>query len=148
MITLLSEQDDSALAEFQVKILSLAKDGNAPGIVIDISALEIVDRYMAKVLADTSRMAGLLGIGTMVVGVKPAVAASLVALGHDSTAFKTAISLEAAIQMLIPAPMIVEDDEAGREDEDFPDDGFQTVNETAEEPEDEDKSGRGEDVNP
>ena len=45
MITLLSEQDDSALAEFQVKILSLAKDGNAPGIVIDISALEIVDRY-------------------------------------------------------------------------------------------------------
>lgn len=125
VVTLLSEQEDQALAGFQVKILNLAKDGKASGIVIDLSALEIVDRYMAKVLADTSRMAGLLGIGTRVVGIKPAAAASLVALGHNPKAFKSEVSLETAIQMLAPpisAPLAEEDES-------------QSVEKAAEEPE-------------
>ena len=54
----------------------------ASGLIIDISALETVDSYVARMLANTGKMAKLMGTETVIVGMRPAVAATLVRMGY------------------------------------------------------------------
>ncbi len=70
------------------------------GLVIDISALEVVDTYVARVLAETGRMARLMGADTVLVGMRPEVAATLIRMGYMMDGIRTALNLEEGLELL------------------------------------------------
>ncbi len=90
-----------ALAEaFQADVLSALEKQHARGLVIDISGLDMVDTYVARILADTGRMAKLMGTQTVLVGMRPEVAATLVRMGYGMEGVRTALNLEEGLATL------------------------------------------------
>jgi rsbT antagonist protein RsbS len=92
-------QDQTALA-LQDDLSARIDAIGATGVVIDISALEIVDSFIGRMLAGISGIASVLGAATVVVGMQPAVAITLVELGLSLEGVKTALNVERGLQML------------------------------------------------
>jgi rsbT antagonist protein RsbS len=90
---------DTVVDAFQSDILEKIEKTGAQGLIIDISALETVDSYVARMLANTAKMAKLMGTDTVVVGMRPAVAATLVRMGYYMEGIHTALSLEEGLQL-------------------------------------------------
>ncbi|CAN7424894.1 STAS domain-containing protein [Acidovorax sp. Leaf78] len=92
-------QDQTALALQDDLADRIAKTG-ASGVMIDISALEIVDSFVGRMLASISGIARILSATTVVVGMQPAVAITLVELGLSLDGVKTALNVERGLALL------------------------------------------------
>jgi len=92
-------QDQTALA-LQDDLSAKIDQVGASGVIIDISALEIVDSFIGRMLAGISGIASVLGATTVVVGMQPAVAITLVELGLSLQGVKTALNVERGMQIL------------------------------------------------
>jgi rsbT antagonist protein RsbS len=79
--------------------LAIEKTG-AKGVLIDISGLEMVDSFMGRMIADISGMARILDAKTVLVGMQPAVAITLVELGMSLPGIATALDVERGMQLL------------------------------------------------
>ncbi|MDY7574819.1 STAS domain-containing protein [Actimicrobium sp. CCI2.3] len=91
--------DDEALA-FQSNLLSTIAEIEALGVVVDISALDVVDSFMARVINDTASMARLLGAEVIVCGIQPFVAFTLVEMGRGLLSADCTFNLEQGLKTL------------------------------------------------
>lgn len=92
-------QDQTALA-LQDDLAARIEATGANGVLIDISGLEIVDSFIGRMLASISGIASVLGAATVVVGMQPAVAITLVELGLSLQGVRTALNVERGMHML------------------------------------------------
>lgn len=95
-----TELKDTIVDAFQQEILSQIQVTGAKGLVIDISTVEMVDTYTARVIIRTSKMAKLLGTETILAGVRPEIAATLVRMNFLLLDVRTALDLEESLRML------------------------------------------------
>ena len=91
--------DDEALA-FQSNLLRTIAEIEALGVVVDISALDVVDSFMARVINDTANMARLLGAEVIVCGIQPFVAFTLVEMGRGLLSADCTFNLEQGLKTL------------------------------------------------
>ena len=92
-------QDQMALA-LQDDLATRISDTGAKGVVIDISALEIVDSFVGRMLSTISGIARVLDATTVVVGMQPAVAITLVELGLSLEGVRTALNVDKGMALL------------------------------------------------
>jgi len=91
--------DEDAL-EFQTDVLEKVKDTEAEGIIIDITALDVVDSFLARVLNETAFMVKLLGTEAVISGMQPDVALTLVEMGRKLIGVETALNLDHGMEKL------------------------------------------------
>jgi rsbT antagonist protein RsbS len=94
------ELDDRTVDAFRHDVLTRIEATGAKGLVVDISALDTLDTYVARMLSALGRMARLMGTSTVVVGMRPEVAAALVRMGFPISDVETALSLEEGLELL------------------------------------------------
>ena len=101
LLTALSDDlsDDDAI-EFQVGITSAINAIDAEALIIDVSALDIIDSYMARILNDTAAACRLLGSEVVVCGLQPNVVLTLMEMGQDFLGVTTALNLEQGLEKL------------------------------------------------
>ena len=92
--TLGDELDDNGALAFQDDIGRQVVEHRSTGVLLDISALDVVDSFICKVLGDTASIVSVLGARVALVGMRPAVAITLVELGLPLTGVETALNLE------------------------------------------------------
>ena len=101
VVTIQAEMSDDEILKLQEDILSRIKEVSASGLIIDITALDVVDSFMGRTLSNIANTADLLGAKTVVVGIRPAVALTLLELGiRIKWNLNTALNLEKGIDML------------------------------------------------
>src|SRR5437764_11794341 len=110
LATIQIELHDTVVDSFQKDVLEEIERTGANGLIIDISALETVDSYVARMLANTGKMAKLMGTETVIVGMRPAVAATLVRMGYFMEGITTALSLEEGLQLQANGSEVTDDE--------------------------------------
>jgi rsbT antagonist protein RsbS len=100
LVTIQIDMHDQLASALQDDLTSKIAKTNAKGVLIDISSLDIVDSFIGLMLANTSAMARVLDAQTVVVGMQPAVAITLVELGLNLTGVHTALDVEKGMEML------------------------------------------------
>lgn len=113
LVTIQVDMHDQLAMTLQDDLTSRLVKERARGVLIDISALEIVDSFMGRVLNNIAAMAKILDAVTVVVGMRPAVAITLVELGLDLPGVKTALNVERGMDLI---RMSVEDLSAADDD--------------------------------
>ncbi|PZT70245.1 anti-anti-sigma factor [Streptomyces sp. SW4] len=100
LVTLQGDLHDSTAQQLQQDLSETIANSGATGVVIDISGVEIVDSFLGRVLAEIAAQSELLAARTVVVGMRPAVAITLVELGLTLPGLRTALSTEVAMELL------------------------------------------------
>ncbi|WP_037314288.1 STAS domain-containing protein [Amycolatopsis orientalis] len=97
---LLSDLDDKTALRFTEELTARISDEGIRGVIIDISRLEIIDSFVARVLMQLADTGRLLGARMVVAGMRPAVAITLSELGLQLTGVRTALNAEQAMELL------------------------------------------------
>ena len=92
-------QDRDALA-LQAELAEELERTGARGVLLDVSVVETVDSFLGRLLSDIATGARLLGAQTVVVGIQPAVAITLVELGRELKGVRTALTPEKGLALL------------------------------------------------
>ena len=100
LVTIQVDMHDRLAMSLQDDLTSRIVNTRAKGVLIDISALEIVDSFIGRMLADIAAMSRVLDAETVVVGMRPAVAITLVELGVSLTGVRTALNVERGMELL------------------------------------------------
>jgi len=100
LVTIQVDLQDQVALRLQDDLSSTIEATGATGVLIDISALEIVDSFIGRMLASISGIARVLDATTVVVGMQPAVAITLVELGLSLEGVRTALNVERGMAML------------------------------------------------
>ncbi len=100
LVTVQVDMHDQLAMTLQKDLTDRIAETGAKGVLIDISSLEIVDSFIGLTLANIASMARILDARTVVVGMQPAVAITLVELGMSLPGIRTALNVESGMQYL------------------------------------------------
>jgi len=100
LVTIQVDMHDRVAMLLQDDLTSMITKTSARGVLIDISSLEMVDSFIGRMLANISSMSKVLDAETVVVGMQPSVAITLVELGLPLTGIKTALNVERGMALL------------------------------------------------
>lgn len=100
LVTIQVDMHDRLAMALQEDLTTRIVKDRANGVLIDISALDIVDSFIGRMISDTAAMAKILDAKTVLVGMQPAVAITLVELGLALDGVRTALNVERGIDML------------------------------------------------
>ena len=100
LVTLQVDMHDQLAMRLQDDLTQAIQAKSTRGVLIDISGLEMVDSFMGRMLSDISGMARILDARTVLVGMQPAVAITLVELGLSLPGIDTALNVERGMQLL------------------------------------------------
>ena len=100
LVTIQVDMHDRLAMTLQDDLTTKIVKEHAKGVLIDISALEIVDSFMGRMLGDIAAISRVLDAETVVVGMRPAVAITLVELGLSLPGVRTALNVERGMTLL------------------------------------------------
>ena len=100
LVSIQSDIDDRTVLELQQRVLDMVERTNARAVLIDISLLEMVDSFTGRMLSDITSMASIMDAETVVVGIQPAVAITLVELGLELKGVSTALDVDDGLRIL------------------------------------------------
>ena len=101
LVTIQTDLHDAMAEAFQEDVLTTIERQSASGLLIDVSGLEMVDSYVARLLADTGKMARLMGTATVIVGIRAEVASTLVRMGYTmGSVVRTALNIDDGLRLL------------------------------------------------
>jgi rsbT antagonist protein RsbS len=100
LVTLQTDLHDALAEAFQEDLLVAIERETVSGLLIDISGLYVVDSYVARILTDSGKMAHLMGAETVIVGMRPEVAVTLVRMGYSFGSVRTALNVDEGLGLL------------------------------------------------
>ena len=100
LVTIQVDMHDRLALTLQDDLTARIEQTGAKGVLIDISGLEMVDSFIGRMIANISSMSRILDATTVLVGMQPAVAITLVELGLSLTGVKTALDIERGMRVL------------------------------------------------
>ena len=100
LVSIQIDLDDQSAMQLQEDLSDRIVETGAHGVVIDISALEIVDSFIGRMLSTIAAVSRVLDAETVVVGMRPAVAITLVELGLSLNGVRTALNVDKALEIL------------------------------------------------
>ena len=100
LVTIQVDMHDRLAMALQDDLTQMITATEAKGVLIDISSLEIVDSFIGRMLGNIAGMSRVLDAETVVVGMQPAVAITLVELGLSLTGVRTALNVDAGMELL------------------------------------------------
>lgn len=109
LVTIQVELHDELAMSLQDDLTQKLLKTNSHGVLIDISALEIIDSYIGRMLSQISTIVGIMDATMVLVGMRPAVAITLVELGMTMSGVRTALNVDKGLALLRRSL-----DEAGR----------------------------------
>ncbi|MFB6353911.1 MAG: STAS domain-containing protein [Halobacteriales archaeon] len=95
-----SDPVDRTVSELREEVLSRLHEAGPGGVILDLSAVHVMDSFFARTIAETARMIRLLGGEPIVVGIRPSVALTAAELGYDLGDIETARTTDQALDML------------------------------------------------
>ena len=107
LVSIQVDMDDRTAMTLQDDLTARIVKDSAKGVLIDISSLDVVDSFIGRMLANTAAMAHILDAETIVVGMQPSVAITLVELGLSLKGVRSALNIERGMELL---RTIVQDD--------------------------------------
>jgi rsbT antagonist protein RsbS len=100
MVTMPPDPDDLTVSAMQEEVLRAMERYEAKGLVLDISAVDTLDSFFARTVAETAQMVALLGGRTVISGMRPSVAITVTQLGLTLGTTLTALDVDRALDML------------------------------------------------
>ena len=100
LVSIQSDLDDRTVIDLQHRVLEEIERTNSHAVLIDISLLEMVDSFTGRMLSDIASMASIMDAETVVVGMQPAVAITLVELGLELKGVSTALDVDDGLRIL------------------------------------------------
>lgn len=101
LVTIQVDMHDRLAMTLQEDLTNQISETGARGVLIDISSLEIVDSFIGRMLGNIAAMSRVLDAQTVVVGMRPAVAITLVELGMSLQGVRTALNVDAGMDLLL-----------------------------------------------
>jgi len=118
LVTIQVDMYDRLALNLENDLVTMIRRVEAKGVLIDISAVSIVDSFMGRILGNIASMSKILDAETVVVGMQPAVAITLVELGLPLTGVHTALDVEKGMILLKNKLNLIEEDDAEDKDPD------------------------------
>ena len=100
MVTMPADPDDATVSALQERVLVAIQQTEAAGVILDISAVETLDSFFARTIAETAQMVALMGGRTVIAGMRPSVAITTTQLGLTLGGAMTALDVDRALDML------------------------------------------------
>ena len=120
LVTIQVDLYDRLALTLEADLVQMVNKTNAKGVLIDISAVSIVDSFMGRIIGNIASMSKILDAQTVVVGMQPAVAITLIELGLPLKGVHTALDMEKGMNLLTTMIGVIDDDIAEDDDDTVP----------------------------
>ena len=100
LVSIQTELHDRLALDLQESLMERVRIADAIGVILDVSAVEVIDSYITRILNDIGKSVRFMGAECYIVGIRPAVAMTLIEMGVELDSVHTALNLDLALERL------------------------------------------------